>query len=101
MTTHSSSYPKSDNRIEIRIDSGTKKLLEKGAVLMGFQTLSAYLRYLAIQTAKKDINDYHALELTQKDWLLFCNAIEMPPSPNAALTQAASKFIQKYGKTHR
>lgn len=101
MGTHSFPHPKADDRIEIRIDTATKELLERAAALLGFHTLSAYMRHLAIQDAKKEILSHTSIELSQKDWKLFCDILKNPPVPNEALRKAAEKFKGKYDRNNR
>ncbi len=83
------------SRIEIRVSSEEKKLLERAAAIKGLG-LSAYMLSLTLASAREDLATYQKLSLSTKDWNIFVSALEDPDEPNTALTEAAAKFRQKY-----
>ncbi|MEM9273916.1 MAG: DUF1778 domain-containing protein [Cyanobacteria bacterium P01_F01_bin.143] len=83
------------SRIEIRVNSEEKKLLEQAASIRGVG-LSAYMLSLTLTSAREDISAYQKLTLSNKDWDVFVSALENPDEPNTSLTKAATKFRQKY-----
>lgn len=83
------------NRIDLRVNSSQKALLEKAAAIKGL-SLSAYLLSNALEAAQADITAYNKLVLSDRDRDLFLALIENPPQPNPALTKAMQEFQQKY-----
>lgn len=83
------------NRIDLRVNSSQKALLEKAAALKGI-SLSAYLLSNALEAAQSDITAYQKLVLSDRDRDLFLALFENPPKPNQALTKAMQTFQQKY-----
>lgn len=83
------------SRIEIRVSSEEKKILEQAASIKGLG-LSAYILSLTLASAREDLASYQKQTLSTKDWDIFVAALENPDEPNTALTQAAAKFRQKY-----
>jgi len=83
------------NRIDLRVTSSQKDLLEKAAALKGL-SLSAYLLSHGLEAAMADLTDYQTLVLSDRDRDLFLALLEDPPPPNPALTKAMQKFQQNY-----
>jgi uncharacterized protein (DUF1778 family) len=83
------------NRIDLRVSSSQKALLEKAAAIKGL-SLSAYLLSHGLEAAQADITAYQKLVLSDRDRDLFLALLENPPQPNQKLTQAMQKFQQQY-----
>ena len=74
------------NRIEIRVDGETKKLIEKAAQILG-ESISAYVVRHSLKAAMQDIREHETLELTGKDGELFYSLITNPPKPSNSLAE--------------
>ena len=84
------------NRIEIRVDGETKKLIEKAARILG-ESISAYVVRHSLEAAMQDIREHETLELTGKDGELFYSLITNPPKPNDRLVELMHYDSQEQG----
>ncbi len=84
-----------ESRVDLRISQEQKDLLETAASLKGL-SLSAYLLSNSLEAARKDIESYEKLVLSDKDRDLFLSLIENPPEPNQNLKSAMKRFKDKY-----
>ncbi|MBW4508874.1 MAG: DUF1778 domain-containing protein [Scytonematopsis contorta HA4267-MV1] len=84
-----------ESRVDLRISQEQKDLLETAASLKGL-SLSAYLLSNSLEAARKDIESYEKLVLSDKDRDLFLSLIENPPEPNQNLKSAMKIFKDKY-----
>jgi uncharacterized protein (DUF1778 family) len=94
MSTYSKSKTKID-RIDLRVSSDQKELLEKAASLKGL-SLSAYLLSHGLEAAKIELEAHQKLVLSDRDRDLFLSLIVNPPKPNQDLKNAMRNFQQKY-----
>jgi uncharacterized protein (DUF1778 family) len=83
------------NRIDLRVNSEQKELLEKAASLKGL-SLSAYLLSHGLEAAKAELEKHQSLVLNDRDRDLFLSLIVNPPEPNQSLKDAMRKFQQQY-----
>jgi uncharacterized protein (DUF1778 family) len=83
------------NRIDLRVSSEQKELLERAASLQGL-SLSAYLLSHGLKAAKAELETYQKLVLSDRDRELFLSLVTNPPKPNQSLKDAMKKFQQEY-----
>jgi uncharacterized protein (DUF1778 family) len=83
------------NRIDLRVNSEQKELLEKAASLKGL-SLSAYLLSHGLEAAKAELEKHQKLVLSDRDRDLFLSLIVNPPEPNQSLKDAMKKFQQEF-----
>ncbi len=84
-----------DSRVDLRISPEEKDLLEKAASMKGL-TLSSYLISNSLEAARRDIENYHKLILSDDERDLFLSLMENPPEPNPALKSAMKRFQDEY-----
>ncbi len=89
------SPPPKDSRIDLRVTSDQKALLERAASLKGV-SLSAYTLLNLLPIAQADINDQETLTLSNRDRDLFLSALETPPALKGSLKSAISNYQEKY-----
>lgn len=78
-------------RIEARVTSEQKKLLERAAALDG-RSLTDFLLTSAQAAAAATIARHELLDLTPVDERVFIDALLNPPPPNKALRAAAARY---------
>ena len=74
-------------RIHIRLDADTKTRLEKAARFV-HKSLSEFVLSHALDSANTVIEEHEKINLTQKDWHIFLDALDNPPAPNNKLKEA-------------
>lgn len=74
-------------RMHIRLDSLAKQTLEKAAQF-SHKSLSDFVLSYALESANKVITEHESMTLSDDDFSVFLDALENPPKPNAALTEA-------------
>jgi len=78
-------------RLEARIPSNQKAMLQRAAVLQG-QSLSEFLVASATKEARQVIREHEILELTERDQLTFAQALLDPAPASERLTKAARDY---------
>lgn len=84
-----------DSRIDLRVTSEQKALLERAASLKGV-SLSAYTLLNLLPIAQRDINNQETLTLSNRDRNLFLSALDNPPSLKGDLKSAIAFYQKKY-----
>ena len=74
-------------RVHIRLDTQSKQKLERAAAY-AHKNLSEFVLGHALQAADQVIHEQETLVLNEADWVVFLDALEHPPKPNAKLKQA-------------
>ena len=74
-------------RLHIRLDTISKKTLEKAAKY-SHKKLSEFVLSQSLAAAETVISEHEQITLSQPDWGLFLDALENPPAKNAKLTGA-------------
>jgi uncharacterized protein (DUF1778 family) len=82
-------------RIDLKINSSQKYLLEKAADLKGL-SVSDYLLFHGLEADQADLIAYEKLVLSDRDRDVFLELLENPPQPNQALIKAMEKYQQEY-----
>lgn len=80
-------------RLEARVPSHTKELLERAARLEG-RSLTDFVIETTIRRAREVIREHDAIQLTRADQIRLAEALLNPPAPNAKLKKAAKAFLQ-------
>jgi uncharacterized protein (DUF1778 family) len=80
-----------EERIELRVRSQDKRLLEKAARAQGL-SLSSYLVTRSLHAAKEDAIPVKTYILSKRDVDLFLRLLETPPAPNDKLKAAARRY---------
>ncbi len=88
-----SDEPKTD-RIEARVSSATKKLLEHAASISG-QTLTSYVLSVLTSSARQTIESHNETALTFRESRAFVDLLFASPKPNRALQQAAAEHSKR------
>lgn len=81
-------------RMHIRLDSRSKQKLERAAVY-AHKSLSEFVLGQALSAADEVIEEHETLTLNETDWVIFLDALENPPEPNARLKQAFSEHKRR------
>jgi len=84
-----------NNRIELRVTSEQKRLLEQASSLKGV-SLTAYTLSHILEIAKQDINNQEKLILSNRDRDLLLSTLENPPELKGNLKSAIARYRQKY-----
>lgn len=85
--------PKRQERLEVRVTSEAKELIEYAANLGG-ETVSAFATRALTQYAEETINSQHVVRLSAEDSLAFVQALFAESTPNEALKRAAKRYQQ-------
>ena len=72
-----------DERVQVRIDSDAKRMLERAAALAN-TTVSAFVVNSALDAAGHLIRERQQIVLAERDWDVFFDALVNPPEPTAA-----------------
>jgi uncharacterized protein (DUF1778 family) len=86
---------KKEDRIDLRVDKNTKKLIEQAASIKGV-SVSSFTLSSTLQAAREQISAHERLTLTNRDRDLFITAMLNPPKANTAL-KAAMKSRKAHG----
>ena len=86
-----------DSRIDLRVTSEQKALLEQAAALKGV-SLSAYTLLHLLPIAQQEMENQEKLTLSNRDRDLFLSALENPPKLKGKLKSAIATYQEKYGE---
>lgn len=89
--------PRKQNRIDLRLSTEHKDLLETAAAIKGL-SLSSYILSQCLVAAKLDLANHQKLVLSDRDRDLFLDLMKNPPNPNAALKSALQDFQENFGE---
>jgi uncharacterized protein (DUF1778 family) len=81
-------------RIEFRIPSEAKKLIERAAASQG-RSVSDFAKEVLTQRAKAVIEEMENIQLSDRDRDIFLQLLDADPEPNAALQAAARRQREK------
>ena len=81
-------------RLEARVSSAQKSLLQRAASLSG-RTLSEFVVASAEVAATRVIQEHESIRLTQAEQTAFVKALLDPPAPSQHLRQAAEIYRQQ------
>jgi len=80
-----------DSRLELRVTGRHKKLLERAAALEGCSTTQFVLSQ-AVAAAEGVLERQHVIEMSQRDFDRFLEAVETTEEPTEAARRAARRF---------
>ena len=89
--------PAKVERLEARITSRQKQLLQRAADLEG-SSLSDFVVTSAQVAARRLILEHRLVGLSSRDSEAFARVLLSPPAPNAALRAAANRFSRLHGR---
>lgn len=78
-------------RLEARLTSVQKRLLQKAADLAG-RSLTDFVISSAQEAARKTIHDHRVITLSLRDQEIFAKALLNPPPPSTALRTAWKRY---------
>lgn len=85
-------------RVNLRMQQGTKRVLERAAGFEG-KTVSNFILTSALAYAKKTIHEHEIMRLNQQDSEAFFNALIKPMCYNKKLATAFEEYDQRV--THK
>ena len=80
-----------NERIEMRVRPEHRKLLENAADVAGL-SVNAFMLSHALEAAKRELESFSKLKLSDRDRDLFLSVLENPPPPSEKLQSAFKKF---------
>jgi len=83
---------KKNTRLDLRLSLTEKELLKKAAVLK-HESVSDYVRVIALNEAKRAVDASSSTILSEADRDLLLTALDHPPEPSEALKQAMAKYL--------
>ena len=83
-------------RLDMRLSSQQKRLLEQGAALTGL-SVSDFVVQSAARAAEELVRSKQVISLTLEGQQAFVAALESPPAPNAALRGAFKQYRARLG----
>lgn len=86
-----------NERITARTTEHVKELVELASNLRGL-SITDFVTDSVEREARQIIKDYKVLELSERDSKAFIEALENPPEPNEALTEAAEAHEELIGE---
>jgi len=85
----------SSPRITTRVSLDTQELLSKAAALVGISSINSFILNAAIEKANMIMKNENSLDLTQKDAMLFIEALDKPVQKNTNLSEAFKNYDSK------
>ena len=82
---------KAEERIDARLPSETKQLIERAAVITGV-TVSSFIVSRLYEAATSVVREHENWVLNRRDSKAFVDALLNPPEPNEALRNAAARY---------
>lgn len=85
-----------DARLEARVTTEQKALLQRAATLSG-RSLSEFIVASAQEAAVRLIEEHETIRLSRADQIAFVTALLDPPAPSERLRQAAADYRRQMG----
>lgn len=82
------------DRLEIRIDADSKRLIEEASALEG-QTMSAFMLSVSLTHARQVVEASRITALSVQDWSVVQNMLVNPPPPTTELKKAARAYKKR------
>lgn len=79
-------------RLEARVPRDVKKTLERAAAVAGHPTLTSFVVFSLLATARKAIEEHQQAKLTSEESTTFVQALLAPAAPNRALRDAFNHY---------
>jgi uncharacterized protein (DUF1778 family) len=90
------SVPVKRDRMHLRLDAKSKRLLERAASYEE-TSISDFVLANAVRAAERVIQAHERVTLTAADWDVFYDALVNPPEPNEILKAAARRYRERTG----
>lgn len=87
---------KSSARLDVRLRSDNKALIEEAATLSG-KTVSEYVVSTLLQQSTEVLKRHRYIRLSNRDRDQFLALLDAPDEPSASLTHAARKYKRMLG----
>lgn len=92
---HRTSKPKNDDRLDFRLNSEAKRVIEQAAALSG-QTVKQFAVSTLLQSAEEVLERRRTIHLSSRDRDLFLALLDSDEGPNQALREAAERFKRDF-----
>lgn len=89
--------PKSDARLDVRLQQQSKDLIEEAAALSG-QSISDYVVSTLVRHSAEVLEKHRHVRLSNRDRDRFLALLEADDEPNEALRRAAKGFKRRAGR---
>jgi uncharacterized protein (DUF1778 family) len=80
-----------DSRLEVRLTSEEKAIIERAAALIGSNTTD-FVRSTMLTAAREAVRTHEVIKLTEEGSRVFVEALIDPPEPNEHLRTLAREF---------
>lgn len=87
----SSSKAVKKSRLQIRIDASSRKILQRAADYAR-KPLGEFVVANSLTAAERVIKEYEKVTLSDADWKVFFDALDVPPKPNRELKSAFKRY---------
>ena len=87
-----------DARINIKLLSGDKSLIEKAASLGGFRSTTDYMMKVLIEDARQRIQESQQIIENEQEAALFYELMNRPAQTPEKLSASAARYKQLFGK---
>ncbi len=85
---------KQNSRLEVRLNSKHKSLIEKAASYRG-QTLSSFTVFTLVEEAKRVVENHGKIRFSDRDRDRFLQLLDQSPEPNSQLIRAAKRYVER------
>jgi uncharacterized protein (DUF1778 family) len=85
-------------RFDTRWTREQKEFFEYASRLSGFRTLSEFVFSSVQERAKKIVKEHNMILASNRDKMIFFDALMNPQMPNKKLQKAASKYKETFGE---
>ncbi len=92
---HRTSRPKNNDRLDFRLDSEAKRVIEQAAALSG-QTVKQFAVSTLLQSAEEVLERRRTIHLSNRDRDLFLALLDSDEGPNQELREAAERFKRDF-----
>lgn len=89
------SKPKNDDRLDFRLNSEAKRVIEQAAALSG-QTVKQFAVSTLVQSAEEVLARRQTIHLSNRDRDLFLALLDADEGPNETLREAAERFKRDF-----
>jgi uncharacterized protein (DUF1778 family) len=79
-------------RFDAKLSKEQKEYFQYAASLGGFHTLTEFVIYSVQEKAKSIIKEHNTILASQRDKVIFFNALMSPKKPNEKLQKAAKRY---------
>jgi uncharacterized protein (DUF1778 family) len=93
--TRRTSKPKNDDRLDFRLNSEAKRVIEQAAALSG-QTVKQFAVSTLVQFAEEVLARRRTIHLLNRDRDLFLALLDADEGPNQSLREAAERFKRDF-----